>query len=141
MTHFSPNVEYGLYVLAELATAPANDPSSAEDIAASVRLPVTLVRSLLAELERAGLVVKAEPAVEGWRLGDSPERISVLAVVRAVQAHRPLFENPELATASVLLALTPNARRRSYALHKVMLEAEHIMMEALARKTLRDIAS
>jgi len=139
MTHFSPRVEYGLYVLSELATAGENCRSSTEDIAASVRLPITLVRSLLAELERAGLVAKPEAAVDGWRLGDRPERISVLAVVRAVQAHRPLFANRDFATA--LPALTPNVRRRSYALHKAMLEAERSMFETLARTTLRDIAS
>ena len=139
MTHFGSDVEHAVYILLELAAAPPKAQISALEFADTLRLPVGRIHKLLASLERACLVSRIRALDGGWRLGDPPKRVSILAVIEAVQDYRPLFEGADTDAYSVLLHARPAARRGFFGLHAIMLEAEREMLDTLARRTLEDI--
>jgi Rrf2 family protein len=141
MTHFGSDVQYAVYILLDLAAAPPKAQVSPLEFADSLRLPVVRIHKLLANLERAGLVSRIRALDGGWRLSSPPKRVSILAVIEAVQDYRPLFQSEETDLYGILSYTKPAARRGFFGLHAIMLEAERKMLDALARRTLDDIRS
>ncbi len=140
MVHFGSDIELAVEILLELASAPAAG-HDAVQLAQVLELPVSRVQKLIADLAREGLVRQAKAQSGGWRLSQAPKKISLLAVVEAVQGHRPVYESGDVSTGSIMLHMPRPQRRGFYGLYSVMLEAERKMLRTLAGKTLSDIAT
>ena len=142
LAHFSTSVGHAIYILLELMGKPTKSAARTEELAESVQLPIDQVRELLGELAKAGIVLpEAGVAGERWKLSTSPDRISVLAAVEAVQSYRSIFESAEAGIGSNLIYSRPVMRRGFFGLHAIMLEAERKMLDTLAQRTLKDIES
>lgn len=82
-----------MLALAEHAADAQRDPSapsrllSAARIAERMRIPARFVAHVLADLNRAGLVVGSTGRTGGYRLALPPERIDLLRIVDAAEPH------------------------------------------------------
>jgi Rrf2 family protein len=141
MAHLTASVEYGLHCLLTLVDAgPA--PRSGKDLALFQGISPTFVAKILAKLEKAGIVRAAEGVRGGYLLARTPDTISVLAIVDAIEGRKPLFECQEIRARCPLFGAEPPAwaSRGVCSIHAVMLKAEKAMRDALASETLADIA-
>jgi Rrf2 family protein len=142
MSHISTAVEYGLHSLLLLAaTGEAVPEASVRDLAELQGLPPDYVAKLFTKLGKAGLVRATEGARGGFILAMPPDRISVLAVVEAIDGRKDLFECRDIRTRCALFDGAPPrwATQGVCSIHAVMLEAEQGMRAVLARHTRADI--
>jgi Rrf2 family protein len=82
----SAKTDYGIRVLLELAADTAN-PVTCEAVASSQQIPYRFLKSVFADLRRAGLVVSQRGCEGGYWLARDAAAISVYDVVRAVDGH------------------------------------------------------
>jgi Rrf2 family protein len=144
MAHISTGLEYGLHCLLFLVAPPPDaPPASARDLAELQGVPVEYVAKLFTKLQKAGLVEATEGVRGGFRLARTPDSISVLDVVTAIDGEKPLFECREIRGRCALFDNRPPAwaTQGVCAVHAVMLEAEARMREALASHTLAELAA
>jgi Rrf2 family protein len=143
MAHISTGVEYGVHCLLHLAGPPAGvGDASVRDLAQIQGVSVEYLAKLFTKLQRAGLVVATEGARGGFALAHSPERISVLDIMTAIDGRKPLFDCRNIRTGcAVFGGKAPRwASTGVCSVHAVMLEAEKHMRESLARHSLADLA-
>ena len=76
--------DYGIVMLTYFATHPENT-FAARDIARVVRLPLPVVSKVLKLLARAGLLVSQRGIKGGYGLALPPEKVSVAAIIRALE--------------------------------------------------------
>jgi Rrf2 family protein len=140
---YTARVEYALHTLLNLSLGQAEQRPSARELAEFQRLPVTFVRKLLTQLEKAGLVEGSEGVRGGWRLAREPASISVLDIAEAAQGgDEPMFECGEI---RARCALWPDGEAPRPAvtgvcsIHAVMLAAESAMRRELESHTLADL--
>jgi Rrf2 family protein len=140
MAHLTASVEYGLHCLLALIDA-GEQPRSARDLALYQGISPTFVAKIFSKLEKAGIVDAAEGVRGGYSLARSPEAITVLELVDAIEGPKPLFDCQEIRSRCVLFGEgVPNwAARGVCSVHAVMLKAEKAMRDALASETLADI--
>ncbi|BBB01189.1 putative transcriptional regulator [Actinacidiphila reveromycinica] len=81
--HISAKADYATRALLELASEPAR-PLSCEAIASAQEIPFRFLKSVVAELRRAGLVRSQRGCEGGYWLGRAADEITLLDVVRAV---------------------------------------------------------
>ena len=85
MILLSKRAEYGLMALLHLAGAAAHGrPVSSATIAARHRIPAALLGKVMQELTRGGLVESTAGAAGGYRLRQAPARVTLGAVIAAV---------------------------------------------------------
>jgi Rrf2 family protein len=85
MILLSKRAEYGLMALLHLAGAAVHGrPVSSATIAARHRIPAALLGKVLQELTRGGLVGSTAGAAGGYRLRQAPARVTLGAVIAAV---------------------------------------------------------
>ncbi len=124
---------FAVHILAVLAYKQGADVTS-ELLGRSVNTNAVVVRRLLSELRRAGLVVTHKGAGGGAKLSKPPEEISLAEIYRAVE-HGPSFSmhphapNPRC----------PVGRRIEDVLAGVFAEAENALSDALDRRTLAEV--
>ena len=87
MFSFTRKTDYALVALATLAVDRSNrdKPMSARQIAERNGLPLPLLMQVLKNLHRSGLVDSARGAGGGYYLASSPESISVVRVIEAIE--------------------------------------------------------
>ena len=85
--HIPAKVEYGLRALLALA---ADQPRTAESLAAEQDLPVRFLSAILADLRRGGLVTSRRGAEGGYHLAKEAEEISLADAIRVLDG--PLAE-------------------------------------------------
>jgi Rrf2 family protein len=125
-----------IHILSYMAVAERKrpDPVTSDRIAHSVATNPVVIRRMLGDLRRAGLVASRRGAHAGWTLTRSPEAITLLEVYRAV-GEGPLFG---------LHASPPNphchvARELKPALGRVYGALEKELARQLARTTLGEM--
>ena len=85
MILLSKRAEYGLMALLHLAGAAVHGkPVSSASIAARHRIPAALLGKVMQELTRGGLIESAAGVAGGYRLRQAPARVTLGAVVAAV---------------------------------------------------------
>lgn len=84
MFEVSTKVDYALLILAELAQVWPNTYVSLADIAEKKHVSSKYLSQVVIPLHQAGLVVSREGKFGGYALAQAPEKISVRAVVEAV---------------------------------------------------------
>jgi Rrf2 family protein len=125
-----------IHILSYIAVAERKrpDPVTSDRIAHSVATNPVVIRRMLGELRRAGLVSSRRGANAGWTLAKSPDAVTLLDVYRAV-GDGPLFG---------LYASPPNphchvARGLKPALGKVYGALEKELARQLARTTIGEM--
>jgi Rrf2 family protein len=82
---FSTKAEYGVRVMVELARRGGEQPVALTEIADHEGLPLAYLEHLVARLRRAGLVESRRGAHGGYLLTRDPARITMAAVVEALE--------------------------------------------------------
>jgi Rrf2 family transcriptional regulator, cysteine metabolism repressor len=82
---FSTKAEYGVRVMAHLASRNGHEPISLGSIAESEGLPLAYLEHLVQRLRRAGLVESRRGAHGGYSLARPAESISMAEVVEALE--------------------------------------------------------
>jgi Rrf2 family protein len=134
----SAKSDYALRALIEMASRSDGRAISAEELGRLQEIPHGFLQAILADLRRAGIVMSQRGQSGGWRMGRSPEDVSVADVIRAVDG--PLVSvyglRPEAVTynqaAGVLQHVWIAARR---SLRDVF---EQVSIQQLAEGTLPD---
>lgn len=87
MFGFTKKTEYALMALTRLVQqeSSAGDPLSARQIAEEYNLPVPLLMNVLKELQRQDIITSIRGARGGYQLGKSPQDLSVLEIVQAIE--------------------------------------------------------
>jgi Rrf2 family protein len=86
--HIPAKVDYGMRALLELAQA--EGPATGEALATAQGLPAKFLAAILNDLRRAGIVHSQRGMEGGYRLGRTPDKITVADVMRALDG--PLAE-------------------------------------------------
>jgi Rrf2 family protein len=81
--HISAKADYATRALLELASEPGR-PLSCEAIASAQEIPFRFLKSVVAELRKAGLVRSQRGCEGGYWLGRAADQITLLDVARAV---------------------------------------------------------
>ena len=142
MAHITASVEYGLHCLLWLI-GKDESPMSTRDLADLQGLSPTFLAKVFAKLEKAGIVRATEGVRGGYVLARKPEDITVLAVVDAIEGHKPLFDCQEIRGRCAVFGTSPPgwATAGTCSIHAVMLRAEKAMRQELAAQSLADVAT
>ena len=143
MSLYGTSVEYGLHCLLHLVDRPEGGQPSSKDLAEFQGISPSYVAKLFTQLEKAGIVRSAEGVRGGFRLARPADRITVLDVVDALEADKPLFQCREIRRNCILYGDTPpkSATQGLCGIHALMRDAERQMRQVLADQTLADLAA
>ena len=130
-----PNSRFtvGIHILTVLAYN-RDQPLTSEVIAASVNTNPVVIRRVLGDLRRAGLVISQPGNRGGWRLTREPDQITLRDAYNAMQqgslfASPPKQPNPQC----------PIGKTICLALSGFFAEAEDAMKDRLAEHTIADV--
>ncbi|MGH6615390.1 RrF2 family transcriptional regulator [Sphingomonas sp.] len=140
MAHLTVSVEYGIHGLLWLVGS--DEPLSSRDIAELQGISHSFLAKIFPRLEKAGIVRASEGVRGGYLLARSPDDISFLDIVDAIEGRKPLFDCQDVRTRCALFGDAPPAWATSgvCAVHVVMLQAEKAMRDTLAGQSLGDVA-
>lgn len=85
MFRLSKTTDYGIVLMAQLASAPDRAPQNARELAASADLPAPMVSKILKALAREGLLVSQRGSKGGYQLARLPEELTVSEMVRVLE--------------------------------------------------------
>lgn len=140
MAHLTVSVEYGIHSLLWLSGA-GDAPMSCRDLAEFQDLSPSFLAKIFAKLEKAGIVKASEGVRGGYLLARSPEDISFLDIIDAIEGRKPLFDCQEIRGRCAVFGDAPPAWATNgvCSIHAVMLRAEKAMRDSLAERTLADV--
>ncbi|HEX8310997.1 MAG TPA: Rrf2 family transcriptional regulator [Chthoniobacteraceae bacterium] len=125
---------FAVHILAVLARHGAGGVTS-QALAGSVNTNPVVIRRILAQLQRAGLVSTQKGAGAGSRIARQPDEISLGEVYRAVEPAPAFGVHPQQPNQRCCVG-----REIQRALGEVFAGAQEALEQALARRTLADIA-
>jgi Rrf2 family protein len=136
---YGAGAEYALHSLLTLATRP--EPVSVRDLATYQKIPERFLAKLFTRLKKAGLVEGIEGISGGFALAHPAGEIRVMEVLAAVDPGRTLFACAEIRRNCALFdATAPEwATAGTCRIHAFMLDAERVLQDFLASKTLADL--
>ncbi|WP_137172021.1 Rrf2 family transcriptional regulator [Massilia sp. HP4] len=142
MAYIGTGVEYALHCLLFLV-APPEQPPSSRDLADIQGVPAAFVAKIFSKLEKAGIVEASGGIRGGYRLARPAKDISVLDVVDAVEGRKALFDCQEVRGRCPLLddETARLATSGVCGIHAVMLNAQKVMREELARSSLASLSA
>jgi FeS assembly SUF system regulator len=85
MIRITRQTDYGIILLAYLASRPPEQILTARDAAQECRLPVPMVSKILKTLAREGILVSHRGVKGGYGLGRVPERITIGDIIGALE--------------------------------------------------------
>jgi Rrf2 family protein len=140
MAHLTVSVEYGLHCLLWLSVA-GDKPRSGRDLAAFESIPPSFLAKILSKLQKAGIVRSTEGVRGGYVLNRTPNEITLLEVVDAIEGRKPLFECQGIRSRCALFGGNPPVwvTGSVCSIHAAMLKAEKAMRDSLKNETLADI--
>jgi Rrf2 family protein len=142
MAYITTSVEYGIHCLLWLVGDNQRALSSRE-LAELQGISPSFLAKIFPKLEKAGIVAASEGVRGGYRLARPADEISFLAIIDAIEGHKPLFDCQEVRGRCAVFDDSPPdwAISGKCAIHAVMLQAEKAMRDALAAQTLGDVAA
>ncbi len=136
---FSVGVEYAIHCLLHMTVSPQGKSVTIKDLATFQGVSETYLSKIYTKLRKAGVVKSVPGAKGGYELARSPEAISFLDIVEAVEGTSPIFQCAEIRRQEILLDKQnlPDSYTKCPCLIKVvMIEAEDQMKQYLKNKTL-----
>lgn len=124
--------EYAIRGIVYLATQPVDKVCLLSDIAAAVDVPQTFLAKIFQQFSKIGLVRSYRGTGGGFVLGRSPERISLLEVVEAVEG--PVVPN------RCVTGEGECSRTGTCNVHPVWLNVQEQVRDILAKVTLKELA-
>lgn len=91
MAYITTSVEYGIHCLLWLVGDNQRALSSRE-LAELQGISPSFLAKIFPKLEKAGIVVASEGVRGGYRLARPADEISFLAIIDAIEGHKPLFD-------------------------------------------------
>lgn len=142
MAYIGTGVEYALHCLLWLMVPLEQRPSS-RDLAEIQGVPAAFMAKIFPKLEKAGIVEASGGIRGGYRLARAPEDISVLDVVDAVEGQKALFDCHEVRGRCPLFENKPPrwASQGLCGIHAVMLRAEKVLRDELAKTSLASLSA
>jgi len=136
---YGAGAEYALHSLLTLATRP--EPVSVRDLATYQKIPERFLAKIFTRLKKARLVEGIEGIAGGFALARPAAEIRVMEVLAAVDPDRTLFACAEIRSNCALFdATAPKwATTGTCRIHAFMLDAERVLQDFLASKTLADL--
>ncbi len=135
----SIGIEYALHCLLYMVDIPSGKPVGIKDLAAFQGISETYLSKVYTKLSKAK-IIKSVPGVKGgYELAKSPENITFLDVVEAIEGTEPMFKCAEIRQNTILLDkynLPDTYTKCPCTIKTVMLEAEEQMKNYLNTKTL-----
>ncbi|AAU25352.1 Rrf2 family transcriptional regulator [Bacillus licheniformis] len=116
-----------------LSLIAANPRESSEMIAGSVNTNPVVIRRMISQLKKAGILT-SRPGVAGASLKRDPEDISLLDIYRAVQPHEELFAIHDKPNPNC-----PVGRQIQTTLDQTFHSVQQAMENELASKSLKDV--
>ena len=108
MFRLSKTTDYGIVLMAQLASAPPHAPQNARELAQSSDLPVPMVSKILKALAREGLLVSQRGSKGGYHLARLPEELTVSEMIRVLEGPVALTDcaiGPSLCSHETLCAV------------------------------------
>lgn len=136
----SKKLVLALEAVADIAYHGGAEPVQSQDIARRLCLPRRYLEQVMQQLVRAGILRGVRGPRGGYRLARTPERITLLDVVQAIDGTQPAFRCTEIRQRGPL-ALDARAYRRPCVINAAMLRAESAWRAELERTSLADIVS
>ena len=136
----SEGVEWGLHCVAVLAGLPPGATLPTKALAEYHGLSETYLAKHLQALTNAGIIESLPGPKGGYRLQRTPEEITMLEVVEAIDGREPLFRCAEIRQRSPL-AQEPAMYRVPCGIHMAMARAEKAWRDALRTQTIADIVA
>lgn len=84
MLKLTKKADYGLIALKHLAAHPGKRSASVKELGDCYRIPVPILAKVLQKLAKEGLLTSEQGTNGGYRLARSPQTITALEVVRAI---------------------------------------------------------
>ena len=85
MFRLSKTTDYGIVLMAQLASLPNGTPLNARELAHSSDLPIPMVSKILKALAREGLLVSQRGSKGGYHLARLPEELTVSEMIRVLE--------------------------------------------------------
>ena len=85
MFKLSKTTDYGIVLMAQLASEPSPEPQNARELAACSDLPVPMVSKILKALAKEGLLSSHRGAKGGFALARDPEDLPVAEMIRVLE--------------------------------------------------------
>lgn len=123
MFRLSKTTDYGIVLMAQLASAPDRTPLNARELAQSSDLPVPMVSKILKALAREGLLVSQRGAKGGYQLARLPEQLTVSEMIRVLEGPVALTDcaiGPELCSHESLCTVREPWQRISRVVEKAL---------------------
>ncbi|MDQ0914975.1 Rrf2 family transcriptional regulator [Paenibacillus sp. V4I5] len=138
---YSIGVEYALHCLVYLIEVPPDSSIGIKELSAFQGISETHLSKMFGKLTKAG-IVKSIPGVKGgYSLSKSPEEISFLDVIDAIEGTNPIFQCKNIIANGILYqdkeCTSCTADTPPCTINLVMLEAEEHMRSFLRSKTLK----
>jgi len=143
MATVGKGVEYALHCLLYLIDLPAGASLTINDLAEFQGVSQSYLAKIFTKLKKAGLVSSSIGSKGGYEIARSPENISFLDVVMAVEGEINFFECRNILTGTVIYKDTsekPKWLASPCEIHKIMLQAEGSVRTVLANNTLASLS-
>ncbi len=85
MFKLSKTTDYGIVLMAQLASEPSPVPQNARELAACSDLPVPMVSKILKALAKEGLLSSQRGSKGGYSLARDPEELPVAEMIRVLE--------------------------------------------------------
>jgi FeS assembly SUF system regulator len=92
MVRLGKLTDYGLVLMTCMAKSEGMSMRTARDLAAESKLPLSTVSKLLKQLLQSGLLMSHRGAKGGYILAKSPEAVSVVEIISAIEGPMALTE-------------------------------------------------
>ena len=135
----SEGVEWGVHCCVVLAVLPDGAALPTGRLAEFHGVPVAYLAKHLQAMSRAGILVAGKGPRGGYRLAKTPGDISVLDVVEVVEGKAPAFQCLEIRRRGPA-AMPASEYRTMCGIHRVMVDADAVWRERLARTSVADLA-
>ncbi len=128
---YSKATNYALHSMVHLAMETDNEAVRVEDLAQLQNLSPTYLSKILTKLVKANLILSTPGVNGGYRLLQSPEQVSFLEIIQAIEGQDALL--------NCTMTLEGKEHHHECLIEKAIADAEDKMLEALAQKTIAGI--
>jgi Rrf2 family protein len=135
----SEGVEWGLHCCLALAWLEGEGPVTTAKLAAFYELPPAYLNKCLQALVRAGIMTSTSGARGGFRLARTPEKITLMDVVTAMEGPKEAFRCTEIRQRGAGLDRPAREFERACGVTVAMRRAELAWRRELAAQTLADV--